>query len=92
MTWKLGNIRGTVVSEAPYLDCRQPTPDFGYYGGYLVAESIPHPDLARIIKAAPRLLQACHSVLVGLENGKGSVPFMCTELRTAIADAEGGPN
>jgi len=90
MTWKLGNVGGTVVSDTPYLDNRLPTADeIKYYGGCLVAESIPHADLARIIKAAPRLLQAAKAVEKGLITGRGSLPFMIGELRSAIAEAEG---
>ncbi len=90
MKWKLGNVGGTVVSDAPYLDNRLPSPkDLEYYGGNLVAESIPHPDLARMIKATPRLLETCRSVLQGLSSGEGSVPFMVTMLESAVADAEG---
>ncbi len=89
MKWRLGKVGGTGVSEAPYADCTQPTPDFGYYGGYLVAESIPHPDLANIIKAAPELLDIARVCLKGLSNGKGSIAFMIPLLSHAIAVAEG---
>lgn len=47
---------------------------------------INHAD-ARLIAAAPRLLEACGSVLIGLQNGQGSVPFMITMLRGALLEA-----
>ncbi len=39
--------------------------------------------------AANELYDAVASVLIGLENGKGSVPFMITMLRAARRQADG---
>lgn len=40
---------------------------------------------ALLLAAAPDLLQACESALLGLSNGKGSIPFMIAMLGGAIA-------
>ena len=49
-------------------------------------QALAHPD-ARLMEAAPQLLEACQSCLIGLENGKGSIPFMISMLRAAVVAA-----
>ncbi len=88
MKWKLGNIGGTVVSEEAIGDIIQPTDSIRYYGGHLIAESIPSPEIANIIKAAPRLLSVAKSCEIGL-TGHGSIAAMITLLHGAIEEAEG---
>ncbi len=54
--WKVGILGGTVVSDTPSHkvseDCIE------YYGGYLIAESIPKQEYATLIAAAQDLLAA----------------------------------
>lgn len=61
--WSKGKHAGCVVSDAP-----NPHGDNGgteYYGGYLVAESIPKQEYVNLIAAAPDLKQALYDILYG---------------------------
>ena len=59
--WSKGKHGGCVVSDTP-----NPHGDNGgaeYYGGYLVAESIPKQEYLNLIAAAPDLKQALYDIL-----------------------------
>jgi len=96
--WRLG--RGdAVVSNVP----QRPSDDIrdrDYYGGYLVAESIPSRAKAALIASAPQLLRECRHALRYIETtpwhcatgltDKELAPydFVILNLRRAIASAE----
>jgi hypothetical protein len=64
MIWKPGTIPQIVVSDEPTSD--NPNSghnDVNYYGGYLVAESIPRKEYINLIAAAPELLEALKEIL-----------------------------
>ena len=68
--WSKGKHAGCVVSDAP-----NPHGDNGgteYYGGYLVAESIPRQDHVNLIAAAPDLLSIAESLQVAISYPRGS--------------------
>jgi hypothetical protein len=87
--WSKGKHAGCVVS-----DVANPHGDNGgsdYYGGYLVAESIPKQEYVNLIAAAPDLLEACKIALEleGTISASYDPEEFCTMLRAAIAKAEG---
>ena len=62
--WRIGKMGGTVVADSKTSD----TPNTGhddveYYGGHLICESIETQANARLIAAAPDLLEACKMAL-----------------------------
>ena len=67
MKWKVGKRNSVVVSDEVVINTNFPSPpnpkfspaeDVGYYGGYLVCESIANSENAKLIAAAPELLNA----------------------------------
>lgn len=68
--WRVGKYGSVVVSDHPidteWIYTGHNDPD--YYGGYLIAESIFREDDARLIAAAPDLLEACEAALVGAKH------------------------
>lgn len=83
-TWKPGQHHMTVVSDKPCATVHAPAAvtghnDTGYYGGYLVAESIP-PELVPVIVAAPDL----HTVLTELIHRKNE----CEEILSRYMEAK----
>jgi hypothetical protein len=66
--WKLGNC-GSVVSDIETTNKKGTGHgDIEYYGGYLVCESIPSEQIARLIAAAPDLLEALKTARSVLED------------------------
>lgn len=61
--WQIGNISSTVISDIPFKNkYLQDSEDIHYYGGHLVCESIGNIHNARLIAAAPILLEALQAV------------------------------
>jgi len=65
--WKIGNYKSVVVSNEKVRNTNFPCPpnaeesideDVEHYGGYLVCESIGNRDHAKLIAAAPDMLEA----------------------------------
>ncbi|ASC68619.1 hypothetical protein B9P52_31995 [Achromobacter denitrificans] len=91
--WRPGKPGGTVVSD-------QPLPNYTlngghdeveHYGGYLIAESIWRAEDARLIAAAPALLEALEALLgmdVAYQRGT-RVEAAVAVGRAAIAKAKG---
>ncbi len=59
--WKAGNCGGTVVSDTP--NVHNTDDDVEYYGGYLVAESIPVKRYIHLITAAPEMFRVLERAL-----------------------------
>jgi len=79
-TWKVGKYGSTVVSDTKQQNTNFPSStnpternnnEIEFYGGYLVAESIGNNKSAKLIAAAPELLEACIAVMKG---GYGCAP------------------
>ena len=71
-TWKIGNHTSEVVSDTKQRNTNFPAPpnrdenedeEVRYYGGYLVCESIGSTEKAKLIAAAPDLLEALQSIV-----------------------------
>ena len=93
MIWSKGKTGGAVVSDVPHTELSISTGhgDIEYYGGYLVAESIPE-QYINLISAAPDLLDACKQIHRAIW-AKGSSALFGEEskkLKEAIKKAEGG--
>ena len=69
--WSKGKHTGCVVSDTPNAHGNQ-TETTEYYGGYLVAESIPRQDHVNLIAAAPDLLSIAESLQVAISYPRGS--------------------
>ncbi|MCH4572223.1 hypothetical protein ACOTDT_17000 [Achromobacter xylosoxidans] len=91
--WTVGKTGGTVVSD-------QPLPNYStngghdhvdYYGGHLIAESIWRAEDARLIAAAPELLEALEWALRAMEarNPLWAEGERFIAARAAIAKAKG---
>lgn len=93
-TWTKGKELGCVVSDTPN---RHSLADdhVEYYGGYLVAESIPKQEYVNLIAAAPDLLSVAVGVIAALAYPRGSeAQVRCLEevgqqAEAAIAKARG---
>ncbi len=87
--WKKGKAGNSVVSDKQTLPVQPITGhnEIDYYGGYLVAESIPDEDHQNLIAATPDLLEALESI----ENDDNSIPKKIWEMRNqAIKKAKEG--
>lgn len=83
--WIIGKIGGTVISEnipEQFKDLKTGHIDSEYYGGFLIAESILTKKDAKLIAAAPDLLDACQSVM---ESPRGET--LSFEVLTKLYDA-----
>lgn len=67
MTWKVGKLNSVVVSDEKVKNTNFPVPpnqpessdeEIKYYGGYLICESVGTKEHAKLIAAAPELLEA----------------------------------
>lgn len=59
-TWKVGNSPTVVVTDNGHgFPANTGHSDVDYYGGFLIAESILKVEDAKLIAAAPDLLEAC---------------------------------
>jgi len=85
--WRVGLGDRCVISESPLPDYIGGTghDDTDFYGGHLIAESIWRPDDARLIAAAPDLLNA----LTGLADAAEKRGIPCDAARAAILKATG---
>ena len=70
--WKIGNHPSEIISDTKQRNRNFPIPpnreestdeEIKHYGGYLVCESVGNPDTAKLIAAAPDLLNAAIRVL-----------------------------
>ena len=93
MKWEIGNVQSTVVDKNQHscLDDFYPQTKEAekYYGGFLIAESIPKREYVNLISAAPEMLEA---LKMALEKAERNIAFWNTDLqlmREAIAKAEG---
>lgn len=79
--WKAGKNGGCIVSNKIPKRSSYDKKDFeaekGYYGGYLIAESIPDKKTLNLMIAAPDLLEA----LMNIENDDNSIPATIWEMR-----------
>jgi hypothetical protein len=86
-TWSIGKAGGSVVSDTPhkqYIDTGHD--DVLYYGGFLVAESIPTIAYRNLISAAPDMYEA----LKNIENDSNYIPeTIWNMIQNAIRKAEG---
>ena len=57
--WKIGLCGSVVTDNGDGFETTTGHNEIDYYGGYLIAESILKPDDAKLISAAPDLLNAC---------------------------------
>ncbi|MGV8136519.1 MAG: hypothetical protein AB2L20_15025 [Mangrovibacterium sp.] len=57
-TWKLGHCGSVVTDNGDGFPLNTGHDDIEYYGGYLIAESIYNIDNAKLIAAAPDMLEA----------------------------------
>lgn len=74
--WKIGDHQSTVVSDTKVKNTNFPSPpnpeesrddEVKYYGGYLICESIGNYKIAKLISAAPDLLNAIQILLGDIE-------------------------
>lgn len=70
--WKVGIYNSVVVSDTKVQNTNFPSPpnptesrdeDKDYYGGYLVCESVGSLEMAKLIAAAPEMLDALRSIV-----------------------------
>lgn len=67
-TWSKGRQGGTVISDTPNREitarevAKYENDARDFYGGHLIAESIPKKEYVDLISAAPDLLQACKTL------------------------------
>lgn len=89
--WKAG-VGASVVSNTPNKHSEHPFNE-QYYGGHLIAESIPSPAHQDLIAAAPEMLRALKSILRitgGHARAKNGTPVSVKRLiEKTIARAEG---
>jgi len=107
-TWTVGEGGGTVVSDHPNPDLhpqgRSDAFALEYYGGHLIAESIGSQEDARLMAAAPDLLEAVKAAQLSLRHSaacettieRGEWRCTCSFMRVfvlcldAITKATGG--
>jgi hypothetical protein len=91
--WKVGKTGGVVVSDQPLpgYDINGGHDHIEYYGGHLIAESIWRKEDARLIAAAPDLLNALGLALEywadRQQRYRNRAPVWVQEARAAIAKA-----
>ena len=90
--WTAGKTGGAVVSDTPNRHGNDENVD--YYGGHLIAESIPKQEYVNLIAAAPHLLGALE-LLESNMDGDVFVDAIKREMylsiiRAAITKAKGG--
>lgn len=101
--WSKGKPGDCVVSDTPNRIIEDPdlariendTRD--YYGGYLIAESIPKQEYVNLIKTAPKMLKFCKDILIEMRAYVGEDEFDRTSpqkwifdtLKEVISEAEG---
>ena len=92
--WSVGKHSSTVISDTKQKNTNFPCPpnkvesddsDIEYYGGYLVCESVANKTNAKLIAAAPELLEALTTIL---SNFKSCIDGGNGELETDKADIE----
>ena len=82
MKWKIGNYPWCVVSDTVVKNTNFPVPpnpsetseddeSFEYYGGHLICESIGNKDHAKLIAAAPDLLESIKYYFSVLQEAQG---------------------
>jgi hypothetical protein len=84
--WRPGILGGCVVANFPTSNPGSGHDAIDYYGGHLVAESIP-PQNVNLISAAPEMFEA----LSNLENDDMSIPPAIWDMvQSALKKATGG--
>ena len=87
--WQIGKNFGSVVCDTPVPGIRG-SDDTEYYGGHLIAESVTEAN-ARLIAAAPELLEALKELMVAADRVSAEPVTWLGKARAAIAKAEGAP-
>ena len=87
--WQIGKNFGSVVCDTPVPGISG-SDDTEYYGGHLIAESVTEAN-ARLIAAAPELLEALKELMVAADRVSAEPVTWLGKARAAIAKAEGTP-
>ncbi len=99
--WKQGNHQSMVVSDTPVINTNFPAGSYRpesedaqveHYGGFLVCEGIPTPEIANLIASSPKMLrtlEANHEMLLScysrLSESGFHEPFL-EDLRQQMTD------
>jgi len=87
--WKVGNHSSCIVTDdkdAVDLEKRDTPDSLKYYGGALIAESCRNDD-AKLIAAAPDLLEACKEFIRKVECGEARSKRSYAQMKEAIKKA-----
>jgi hypothetical protein len=92
--WSVGPKGGCVVSDQPIPGIKEGTghADTEYYGGHLIAESIWRKEDARLIAAAPELLDALKEAIetikfLSTRDNSWGEQIVCEDLQAIVAKA-----
>lgn len=92
--WRIGKHPQYIVSDSKVTNTNFPSPpnqaisddkEMGYYGGYMICESVGNSDDAKLIACAPELLEAL--VLAREQMLKGGITFDNADAYNTINNA-----
>ncbi len=90
--WSMGKNGGCIVSDQMPDRFRYTTEDYKreaeYYGGYLIAESIPTKEDARLIAASKRLLEKAINLYQQVEKRMNGEPVDVAEQAMVMVELE----
>jgi len=85
-TWRIGKQAGTVVSDKKVITLSDTGhDDIDYYGGYLIAESIARKEDAKLIAAAPIMLETLQIINGDIDRYPN--PYTALEKKKLIEQA-----